>query len=68
MHFLYGVDVLLFSSFLDSASLGLYPSAVSARVHSNMDIDIDISADRALYITTYYYPNHMRIRSSVGVV
>ena len=42
MHFLCGVDVFLFSLFLDSASLGLYPSAVFARVHSNMDIDIDI--------------------------
>ena len=28
---------------MDSASLGLYPSAVFARVHSNMDIGIDIA-------------------------
>ena len=29
--------------FSDSASLGcIYPSAITARVHSNIDIDIDI--------------------------
>ena len=38
VHFLCGVDVFLLL-FLDSASLGLHPSAVSAYVHSNMDID-----------------------------
>ena len=55
MHFLCGVDVFLFSLSLDSASLGLYPSAVFARVHSNMDIDIDIDIDILIYITYYIY-------------